>query len=88
MLGGLNNPAVTSAASELWGAKRPAGPPPGLSKGGGGGGVNTINGWNSNISSAATGGGGGWGQPPRNNWNASPWLLLRNLTAQVHFFFI
>ncbi|CAH0563591.1 unnamed protein product [Brassicogethes aeneus] len=82
--GGLGdlNPSTT-VASELWGAPpKSRGPPPGLSAknsclsngwstGGGGGGAMQYGG--GPRSSGSWGGGGG----------SSPWLLLKNLTAQI-----
>ncbi|XP_017786901.1 PREDICTED: protein Gawky isoform X2 [Nicrophorus vespilloides] len=75
ILGGLN--PSSSVNSELWGAPK-RGPPPGLSTKSN----SVVNGWGSNISSAST----GWGGSQRSNWvnsSTTPWLLLRNLTAQI-----
>lgn len=72
-LGGDLNPS-TAVTSELW-APKSRGPPPGLSAKSG----STVNGWSTNISSGTS---SQWA-PQRNNWGGSPWLLLRNLTAQV-----
>lgn len=75
MKGGLGelNPS-TAVTSELWGAPKSRGPPPGLSAKGG----SAVNGWASNLGAGSA----PWG-PQRGNWSTSPWLLLRNLTAQV-----
>lgn len=73
LVGDLN--PSTAVTSELWGAPKSRGPPPGLSAKGG----STVNGWSTNIGSGTT---SQWA-PQRNNWGGSPWLLLRNLTAQV-----
>lgn len=59
------------------------GPPPGLVKGGIGGSNATTNGW-SGIGGARSAASGAWGSA---NWGSS-WLLLRNLTAQVFYFFV
>lgn len=90
LVGDLN--PTTAVTAELWGAPKLRGPPPGLSAksgavsgnggvGGGTGGANSlVNGWSSNLSTASWGGqrsSGSWGG------STSPWLLLRNLTAQV-----
>lgn len=78
-------PPPTAVTSELWGAPmtKSRGPPPGLAKGTSN--ISLANGW----SSASVGGGRGvssWGtQGSTGNWG-SPWLLLRNLTAQVRMF--
>ncbi|XP_015838344.1 protein Gawky isoform X3 [Tribolium castaneum] len=69
-LGELN--PTTAVTSELWAAPKSRGPPPGLSAKGGA----LVNGW----SSAASWGGG---QRGSGSWGGSPWLLLRNLTAQI-----
>lgn len=69
---------TTAVTSELWGAPKPSrGPPPGLSAKGG----TLTNGWSGNLGNAVPWGGsqrssGSWG-------GSSPWLLLRNLTAQI-----
>ncbi|XP_022916638.1 protein Gawky [Onthophagus taurus] len=73
VLGDLNTP--TAVTTELWGAPKPRGPPPGLSAKG-------INGWSSNLGGNAS---GPWGGTQR-NWcqgGGSPWVLLKNLTAQI-----
>ncbi|KAK9888232.1 hypothetical protein WA026_000500 [Henosepilachna vigintioctopunctata] len=73
---GLEN-QTTAVTSELWGAPKPRGPPPGLSSKAG----SLVNGWSSSIGSPAP-----WGNAPQrtSNWiAATQWLLLRNLTAQV-----
>lgn len=72
-LGDLN--PTTAVTSELWGAPKPRGPPPGLSAKG----AALVNGW-SNLSGASW---GGSGQRSSGSWSTSPWLLLRNLTAQI-----
>lgn len=72
-LGDLNTP--TAVTSELWGAPKPRGPPPGLSAK-----SSVVNGWATNLGSNTTSWGG------QRNWapgGGSPWLLLRNLTAQI-----
>ncbi|XP_045477567.1 protein Gawky isoform X3 [Harmonia axyridis] len=75
---GLENP-TTAVTSELWGAPKSRGPPPGLpSKSG-----SLVNGWSNTIGSAAP-----WNtnqHRPSSHWIAtsSQWLLLRNLTAQI-----
>ncbi|XP_050301424.1 protein Gawky isoform X2 [Anthonomus grandis grandis] len=84
-LGDLN--PGTAVTSELWGAPKSRGPPPGLSGKGG----SLANGWTGPL-----GGGGAapWcgstnvGQRNSGNWGGSTggtsqWLLLRNLTAQI-----
>ncbi|GJQ80904.1 hypothetical protein Trydic_g4721 [Trypoxylus dichotomus] len=71
-LGDLNTP--TAVTSELWGAPKPRGPPPGISAK-----SSVVNGWGTNLSNSTSSWGG------QRNWaptNGSPWLLLRNLTAQ------
>lgn len=74
-VGDLN--PTTAVTSELWGAPKPRGPPPGLSTKGGG----LVNGWGTaNLSGASW---GGSGQRSSGSWSSSPWLLLRNLTAQI-----
>lgn len=80
LVGDLN--PTTAVTSELWGAPK-RGPPPGLSAKGGagaGGGNSLVNGWSSNLSTPSWG-----GQRSSGSWSgSSPWLLLRNLTAQVN----
>ncbi|XP_060522556.1 protein Gawky isoform X3 [Cylas formicarius] len=81
------NPSM-AITSELWGAPKSRGPPPGLSgKGGGGGGAPLANGWSSNIAGSVPWGGASGSAAQRNsgNWGVSQsqWLLLRNLTAQI-----
>jgi trinucleotide repeat-containing gene 6 protein len=71
-LGDLN--PTTAITSEPWGAPKSRGPPPGLSAKGGA----LVNGWSSNLTASW-----GGGQRGSGNWGGSPWLLLRNLTAQV-----
>nr|CAI5868467.1 unnamed protein product [Callosobruchus analis] len=82
------NPS-TAVTSELWGAPKPSrGPPPGLSAKGG---ASLANGWSAAASLANAvpwGGAGagvaGAGQRGSGSWGgSSPWLLLRNLTAQI-----
>ncbi|KAI4455914.1 trinucleotide repeat-containing protein [Holotrichia oblita] len=73
-LGDLNTP--TAVTSELWGAPKPRGPPPGLSAK-----SSVVNGWATNLGSNSSSSWGG-----QRNWtptSGSPWLLLRNLTAQI-----
>ncbi|XP_044759265.1 protein Gawky isoform X3 [Coccinella septempunctata] len=74
---GLEN-TTTAVTSELWGAPKSRGPPPGLSTKSG----SLVNGWSNTIGSSAP-----WGtnQQRSSNWMAatSQWLLLRNLTAQI-----
>lgn len=69
---------TTAVTSELWGApKSSRGPPPGLSAKGG----SLVNGWSGNLGNSVP-----WGASQRSSgsWGgSSPWLLLRNLTAQV-----
>lgn len=71
-LGDLN--PSTAVTSDLWGAPKSRGPPPGLTSKG----SSSINGWGSNL------GGPNSAAPyqARSNWT-SQWLLLKNLTAQV-----
>ncbi|KAF5283611.1 hypothetical protein FQR65_LT13817 [Abscondita terminalis] len=71
-LGDLN--PSTAVTSELWAAPKSRGPPPGLATKG----ASTLNGWTINLGSAS------WAtQRSSGNWGSSPWLLLRNLTAQI-----
>lgn len=73
-LGDLN--PSTAVTSELWGAPKSRGPPPGLAAKG----ASTLNGWTTNLGSTS------WvAQRSSGNWGSSPWLLLRNLTAQVNW---
>lgn len=68
-----------STTSELWCAPKPSrGPPPGLSAKGG----SLANGWSGgNLGNMSW---GGASQRSSGSWGgSSPWLLLRNLTAQV-----
>lgn len=74
-LGDLN-PAI-AVTSELWGAPKPRGPPPGLSSKSG----PLVNGWTNSIGGSSWGSGGQ--QRATTNWSPTPWLLLRNLTAQI-----
>ncbi|KAJ8951589.1 hypothetical protein NQ318_020466 [Aromia moschata] len=69
---------TTAVTSELWGApKSSRGPPPGLSAKGG----SIANGWTGNLGNTVP-----WASSQRSSgsWGgSSPWLLLRNLTAQI-----
>lgn len=82
------NVAAASGVSDLWGMPKSRGPPPGLTAskssnqlvGGAANNTNNSNGW------------GALGSPrwpssmaanAQSSWMGSPWLLLRNLTAQV-----
>ncbi|XP_018569055.1 protein Gawky isoform X3 [Anoplophora glabripennis] len=69
---------TTAVTSELWGApKSSRGPPPGLSAKGG----SLVNGWSGNLGNSVP---WGAGQRSSGSWGgSSPWLLLRNLTAQI-----
>ncbi|KAF7266603.1 hypothetical protein GWI33_020105 [Rhynchophorus ferrugineus] len=84
--GGLGdlNPG-TAVTSELWGAPKSRGPPPGLSGKGGGG--TLANGWSTQLSGSSWGGSAGAAQRNSGSWGGasgtSQWLLLRNLTAQI-----
>nr|CAD7442204.1 unnamed protein product [Timema bartmani] len=69
-------PPPSTVTSELWGAPKARGPPPGLSNKLGGGGGNNSNGWG-----GLGGGGRSWGLQA-GNWG-STWLLLKNLTPQI-----
>ncbi|KAB0794077.1 hypothetical protein PPYR_13697 [Photinus pyralis] len=73
--GSLGDPnPSTAVTSELWGAPKSRGPPPGLATKGASG----LNGWTISLGSAS------WAaQRSSGNWGSSPWLLLRNLTAQI-----
>lgn len=74
---GDSAPPPTAVTSELWGAPmaKSRGPPPGLAKGGSNIGIAT-NGWSNAGNSRAS-----WSSQS-GTWG-SPWLFLRNLTAQV-----
>lgn len=76
---GDSAPPPTAVTSELWGAPmaKPRGPPPGLAKGSSNIGI-SANGWSSSSGRGVT----SWSSQPGSSWG-SPWLLLRNLTAQV-----
>nr|CAD7569931.1 unnamed protein product [Timema californicum] len=71
-------PPPSTVTSELWGAPKARGPPPGLSNKLGGGGGNNSNGWG-----GLGGGGRSWGLQA-GNWG-STWLLLKNLTPQSKY---
>lgn len=75
---GDSAPPPTAVTSELWGAPmaKSRGPPPGLAKGTSNIGIAT-NGWSNAGNTRAS-----WSSQSGSSWG-SPWLLLRNLTAQV-----
>lgn len=73
-----------AGASELWGAPKSRGPPPGLTTSKSSGQLvnnpaSNSNGWGASLGSPRWSMGGSSQSP----WMGSSWLLLRNLTPQV-----
>lgn len=79
---------MPSSAADLWSNnKAPRGPPPGLgsTKTTSGNGSGSSSNWMGLIGrNSGTSGSGNWQSGGGSGW-FSPWLLLKNLTAQVTF---